>query len=382
MKQIPTFVICTLAVSLAYGGGFIPAPIALEERDVETLEIGEQAPGFSLPDLTGTFRTLDDYKDAEILTIIFTCNHCPTAQAYEDRMIQYTEDYKDKGVQVVAIMPNSAMGLLLEECGYSDMNDSYAEMQIRARDKGYNFPYLYDGDDHRASLLYGPTTTPHAFVFDRDRKLRYVGRLDDKEHPDKGGVADDLRAATDALLKGQSPAITTTKAFGCSVKWSWKLDWANTVNQRWKEQPVSLDTMDIPAVKDLIRNSSEKLLLVNVWATWCAPCVIEYPEFVDTQRMYGGRDFQFVSISMDRMGQQDKALEFLQKSHSAVPNYLYSGDDRYAFIEALDPDWSGALPYTLLIEPGGNIIWKYQGPVDFLKLRRAIVDHPMIGRYF
>ena len=376
---IPVFLI---AGKLSLAAAFTPSPVPLEAQEVRTLEIGENAPDFRLPDLSGTFRTLDDYKDAEVLTVIFICNHCPTAQAYEDRMIQYVEDYEGKGVQVVAIMPNSALGLLLEECGYSDMNDSYPEMKIRARDKGYNFPYLYDGDNHSASLLYGPTTTPHAFVFDQQRKLRYVGRLDDKEHPDQGGAADDLRAATDAILIGQTPAIQKTKAFGCSVKWSWKLDWANTVNQRWREQPVTLDNIDMSALDELLKNETGKLLLINLWATWCAPCVIEYPDFVDTYRMYAQRDFQFVSISMDRLEHRAKALEFLKKSTSALPNYIYSGEDRYTFMEAVDPDWSGALPYTLLVEPGGNVFWKNEGPVDFLELRRAIVDHPMIGRYF
>ncbi|MCB0686028.1 MAG: TlpA family protein disulfide reductase, partial [Saprospiraceae bacterium] len=117
-------------------------------------------------------------------------------------------------------------------------------------------------------------------------------------------------------------------------------------------------------------------------ATWCGPCIIEYPEFIALQRMYGARDFEFVSISADKPEEHDKALAFLKKVQSGVSNYLFSQDDKYALIEAVDPDWNGALPYTLLVDPQGNKIWSHQGQVDFLDLKRAIVENPLIGRYY
>jgi len=370
-----------LCLSVFAASTFEPAPQIRDEVEVKTLEIGAKAPDFKLPDLKGTFRSLDDYADAKVLTIVFTCNHCPTAQAYEDRLIEYTDEYRDQGVQVVAISPNSVKGLLFEECGYTDLNDTYEEMIIRAEYKGYNFPYLYDGDNHDASVLYGPTTTPHVFVFDEERTLQYVGRIDAHEKPGTAN-AEDLRAATDAILAGETPELQTTKAFGCSVKWSWNSQWAKTVNERWAEAPVTLDNLSLEQAAELVKNETDQLRLINVWATWCAPCVIEYPDFVNTHRMYMGRDFEFVSISMDNMNKKKNALKFLDKTDSALQNYIYEGSDKYAFIEALDPDWNGALPYTMLIEPGGNVVWSHQGPVDFLELRRAIVDHPMIGRFF
>src|SRR5690606_21387543 len=169
--------------SVAEEAGFKPNPQKVPEHEVRTLVPGDQAPDFNLPDVSGRFYSLADFADASVLVIIFTCNHCPTAPAYEHRMIQFTEEYRDKGVAVVGIMPNSTLALLPEECGYTDLNDSYEEMQIRARDKKYNFPYLYDGDNQAVSIKYGPSTTPHAYVFDRERRLRYVGRLDANEKP-------------------------------------------------------------------------------------------------------------------------------------------------------------------------------------------------------
>jgi len=358
---------------------FVPHPQVVPKQDVKTLEIGAVAPDFSLPDTEGKFRSLQDFKDAKVLVLIFTCTHCPTAQAYEQRIIKFTEDYKTKGVSVVAIMPNSTMGLLPEECGYTDLTDSYEDMITRAQDKKFNFPYLYDGDNQKVAIAYGPVATPHAFVFNSERKLSYIGRLDATEKPGTTN-ADDLRAAVDALLAGNKVATPVNKAFGCSVKWQWKGEYAEDIEKEWVEKPVTLEKIDVKEIKELVKNSSSKLRLINIWATWCAPCVAEYPQLVELQRWYGQRDFEFVSLSADSPEQFDKALAFLQKKHSPVKNYIYNGTDKYKLIEAIDPKWNGALPYTLLIEPNGKVAYSYQGVVDLFELKKAIVDHPMMGR--
>ncbi|WP_010416371.1 redoxin family protein [Anaerophaga thermohalophila] len=363
------------------GNLFVPHPQYVEKQEVKTLKIGMEAPDFTLPDMNGNQVSLKDFSDAKVLVVVFTCLHCPTAQAYEDRLIRYTAEYKDRGVQVVAIMPNSNLALLPEECGYSDLDDSYENMRIRAADKHFNFPFLYDGDNEAVSLNYGPTTTPHVFVFDRERKLRYVGNLDQHEKPGTGN-AENLRAATDAVLAGKTVENPVTKSFGCSIKWGWKQDLAQRADKIWEEKPVNLSDLDLAGIRKLVENDSKKLRLINVWATWCAPCVIEYPDLVKIQRMYGQRDFEFISLSVDKMENREKVQEFLQNAHSAIQNYIYSEGDHYKLIEAIDPEWNGALPYSMLIEPGGKVVWKCQGAVDPAELKKTIVDHPMIGRYY
>src|SRR5690606_35165002 len=259
------------AESVAEETGFTPNPQHVPEQEVHPLQPGNEAPDFNLPDVSGRFYSLADFADASALVIIFTCNHCPTAQAYEERMIQFTNDYRDKGVAVVGIMPNSTMALLPEDCGYTDLNDTYEEMQIRARDMKYNFPYLYDGVDQAVSIKYGPSRTPHAYVFDRDRKLSYAGRIDASEKPGNGN-AEDLRNAVDAVLAGTTVAEPVTKAFGCYVKWGWKDEWNKKVEADWKAKHVTLTKLDAVGIRDLVKNPSDKLRLINVWATWCAPC--------------------------------------------------------------------------------------------------------------
>ena len=357
-------------------------PQAIPEQEVTTLTVGSQAPDFELPGADGEMHSLEEYADAKVLVLAFTANHCPTAQAYEQRLIDFQRDYQDRGVQLVAISPNSPLGLLYEELGYTDLNDDYDVMDVRADYAGFNFPYLYDGDDHRASLQYGPVATPHVFILDEDRILRYTGRIDESERPGTA-QAEDLRAATDALLAGEEVPQPTTPTFGCSTKWAWKTEYNEKSEATWQARPVTLQKADAEKVRQLVANNdSDKLRLINVWATWCGPCVMEYPEFIKLQRMYGARDFEFVSISADKPDKEDRALAFLEKVHSGVDNFLFTGENIYQMVEALDPDWNGALPYTILVEPGGEVVYSHQAEVDFLELKRAIVEHEMMGRVY
>src|SRR5688500_6556100 len=190
------------------------------KEDPKTLTIGAAAPNFSLPGIDGKTYSLSSFKNARVLVIIFTCNHCPTAQAYEDRMIQLTKEYTPKGVAVVAISPNDPSAVRLDELGYTDMGETFEEMKIRAKQKQYNFPYLYDGKTQAIAKAYGPVATPHVFIFDKSRQLRYQGRIDDVEKPTKTPTHLDTRAAIDALLQNKEVPVATTKVFGCSVKWA------------------------------------------------------------------------------------------------------------------------------------------------------------------
>ena len=151
--------------------------------------------------MDGRKYSLADFSKAKFLTVIFTCNHCPTAQYYEERIKKIAEDYRDKGVALVAIMPNDPGSVRLDELGWTDLSDTFDEMKIRARDRAFNFPYLYDGESETAAHAYGPVATPHAFVFDASRKLQYAGAIDDSERV-QSVQKQHLRDALDALLAG------------------------------------------------------------------------------------------------------------------------------------------------------------------------------------
>ena len=370
-----TVVISLLLLSFTF------LPVATTD-DHPTLAIGAKAPDFKLTGTDGKTYTLASFNKAKILVIVFTCNHCPTAQAYEERIIQLTKDYSNKGVAVVAIMPNDAKAVRLDELGYSDMGDSFAEMKLRSKQMKYNFPYLYDGKTQKVSEAYGPVATPHIFIFNKERKLCYQGRIDDTEKPTKTPASLDARIALDALLSNKEVPVQKTKVFGCSIKWASKENWLQEYKEKWAAEPVNIEMIDEAGIKDILKNNSDKLRLINIWATWCGPCITEFPDFITINRMYRGRDFEFVSISADDPSKKDKVLNFLRGKQASNKNYLFSIDDKYKLIEAVDPKWQGALPYTVLVEPGGNIVYAKQGPINVAEMKKKIVENKMIGRYY
>jgi len=349
----------------------IPATAA-EKPDIKTLEIGDPAPFFKLKGVDNDVHTLDEYKK-DVLVIIFTCNHCPTAQAYEERIKELVRDYQDKSVDIVAISPNDPKAVRLDELGYTDLGDSFEDMKIRADHKNFNFPYLYDGDTQEVSRKYGPTATPHAFVFDKERKLRYRGRIDDSERKAEKVESPDLRNAIEALLAGREVPVKTTKPFGCSIKWAYKQNSVKQSLAKWAEEEVTLESIDVQGIKEIIKNHSGDVRLVNVWASWCGPCIVEFPELVTINRMYRHRNFEFITISADDPDRRDQVLSFLKKNEASATNYIFASDKVDQLINTVDQEWNGAIPHTLLIKPGGEIVYRHTGMVDPLELKRAIV---------
>ncbi|MEX2232240.1 MAG: redoxin domain-containing protein [Cyclobacteriaceae bacterium] len=368
MRKIPLLFIFLLVIQFHLFAVADPTP----------LEIGSKAPDFSLPATDGNTYSLKDFASAKILVVIFTCNHCPTAQAYEERMKQLVNDYENKGVAVVAISPNDPLAVTLGEMGYTDLGDSFEDMKIRAKDKKFNFPYLYDGETSKVSMEYGPQATPHVFIFDQDRKLKYSGRIDDGEKPGTAKTHD-TRNAIEALLAGKALPVEKTKTFGCSVKWPDKRDYANAEIAKYAKEKVSIEEIDIAQLQELMKNKGIDYKLINVWATWCGPCVTEFPSFVDMHRMYRNREFEMISISFDDPERKPNALNFLSKKQASMKNYIIKGN-RYEFIEAIDKKWEGALPYTLFIGPGGKIIYAKQGLIDALEMKRIVAES--IGRIY
>ena len=358
--------------SMVLAGLAAAGSVLAAEMQPATLALGATAPDFNLPGVDGKNWALKDFAAAKVLVVVFTCNHCPTAQYYEERLKQLVKDYQGKGVGLAAIMPNDPRSVRLDELGWSDLSDSFAEMKLRARDRQFNFPYLYDGDTEAVARAYGPVATPHAFVFDAQRKLRYVGAIDDSErvqHVQKHYLHD----AVEGLLAGQEPPVTRTKVVGCSIKWAGKAEGVQAYLDQLAAEPVTLATADAEALKALRKNESGKFRLVNFWATWCAPCVAEFGELVTINRMYRHRDFELVTVSVNRPDEEKSVLEFLKKKQASGRNLIFASAEREKLIDAFEPEWQGVVPYTLLIGPGGKVIYRETGSIDALAVKRAIV---------
>ena len=337
-----------------------------------TLAIGSTAPDFALPGVDGKTHRLKDYDSSPILAIVFTCNHCPVAQVYEDRIKRIVNDYRGKGVALVAIQPNDPNALRIDEMVMSDMSDSFEEMKIRAAYRHFNYSYLYDGATQTVANAYGPKATPHIFIFDKERKLRYEGRVDDNQREPLVKILD-ARNAIDALLAGKPVAVPHTGVFGCSTKWKSKAVTRIAALKKIEAQPVTVDLVNASELKVLRANSTGKMLLINFWATWCTSCRQEFPDLQTTFRMYQSRPFELVTVSANGPDERDEVLKFLEQQHATTRNLLFSSTDTYALQAAFDAKWESALPYTILIAPDGKVLYRREGEVDLLDLRRTIL---------
>jgi peroxiredoxin len=338
------------------------------------LAIGSPAPEFSLPGIDGRIHKLADYGSSPLLMVMFLCNHCPTSQLYEGRVKKLVDDYNGRGVAFVAIQPNDPKAVLLSELGYTDVSDSMEEMKIRAEYRHFNFPYLYDGETQAAAQAYGAQATPHVFLFDKERKLRYEGRIDNAQRESLVKIHD-ARDAIEALLAGREIAHPHTPAFGCSTKWKSKIDSQLREMQKIEAEPVKVEMATADDLKRLRANPTDKVLLVTFWATWCGPCLTEFPGVENTFRMFRRRDFDLVTVATNYPDEKAGVLKILQQEHASSRNLMFASEDTYALQAAFEPKWEGAVPFTMVIAPGGKVLFQQQGEVDILEVRRAILGH-------
>jgi peroxiredoxin len=361
------------------------------------LQLGESAPDFLLRGVDDAEYRLADFAAHKFLLVVFLSNHCPYSHAAETRMLPWIESMKQRGLGVVAIQPNHPDAITVDELGYSKYSDSFEEMKLYARENGFTFPYLYDGETQAAAKAYGALATPDLFLFDEDRRLRYSGRFDDSRFADPATVTlHDAKDALADLVANRPVRVPYARPMGCAVKWLSKITKVSHANQtNWDHEPISVASIGSADVADLMANRSHKLRLINLWATWCGPCVAEFPELTNLSRRLRKRDFEFISISMDDPHDEPKVLRFLERHHAGMParvgaslageqrttnNYLFAESSQDDLAAALGEGWQGPIPFTILVAPGGRIVWQHNGEVDTVELSRVILDE--LGGYY
>ena len=349
-------------------------PLTCLAAEHPILPLGSPAPDFALPGVDGKIHKLSDYASSKLLVVVFTCDHCPNAQMYEGRVTQLYNDYKDKGVAVVAISPNDPKAIRIDELDSSDVSDTLEEMKIRVAYKHLQYPYLYDGETESVSQAYGPQASPHIFIFDQQRKLRYEGAIDDSYRIEfvKRHYALD---AIDALLADKEVAVKHTGAFGCSTKWSDKEEANVAFMEKLNAQPISLEMVSADALKSLHTNADGNVRLIQFWSTKCSACLQEFAGIQDIYRMYSDRNFELVVVSMNTPGEKPAVTQWLNKTHATSRNLLFGSDNTAALQKVFDPKWESGpdVPYTILLDADGNVLYQTDAPVETLKLRRTIL---------
>jgi len=364
-----------VVLGMARGGaqGQAPAPgRGIQPNEHPILAIGAPLPDFTLPGVDGKMHKPSEWASAKVLAVVFECNHCPTSQLYEGRLEKLVADFKGRGMAVVSINPNNPKSVRYDEMGYTDMNDSLAEMKIRMQFRGFAWPYLYDGETQEIANKFGVVATPHIYLFDQDRKLRYEGRIDDNQREDLVKVQD-ARNALDAMFAGKPVPVADTKAFGCTTKWLSKSSGVEQEMERFQASPVTITAATADDLKTLRANATDKPTLLYVYPAKCATCAADFPEYMKTYWMYHKeRGFDLTTIAMGADADQPALVEMLKKQLAWNPNRLFTGTHGAAEA-ALGVTWKAAMPLTLVLAPGGRIVYQKEGKADIVQARRHIL---------
>ena len=355
------FSILVTCVTASASAGWSQAP-------AKPLALGDALPSFKLTGTDGVAHTPGDWRQSPVLVVAFLCNHCAESQVYEARLNEMAQSYAPKGVAVVAIQSSNPKAVTDKDLAWTDVGDSLEDMKERAAFRKFRFPYLYDGDTGSTAQAFGATVAPSVFIFDKERKLRYSGRLD--TDPANGPAT--VHSASDAaeeLLAGKPVTVASTTAAGCQLR----LGPGTAVKPSPDTAQVSVALASAEVLSALRHNPTGKLLLVNFYATWCGPCVTEFPDLMATNRMYRDRPFAFTTVSANVPDEKPEVLAFLKKMNATTNNLLYGSDDTYAMQDAFDPDAGSAVPVTVLLSPQGNVLYHEQGEIDLMQIRRAIL---------
>ena len=345
------------------------------------LPIGSPAPDFSLKGVDDKMHSLSEYSGAKILAIVFESDHCPVSENYETRIHAINEDYKNKGVTLIAINPNNPGAVRLNELGYTDLTDSFADMKLRVANRHMNWPFLYDGETQALATKFGASATPHIFIFDQDRKLRYEGRIDDNQTQSLV-KSRDARNALDALLAGQEVPVTHTPAFGCSTKWLSKAGDVEAEMEKIKAEPVKLDPAASDDLKKLVANGTSKITVVHFWATNDKDDAAIFHDLQTTYRMYRLRDFNLVTVATNRPEQKDQVMTFLQNQYASSTNYQVETKDLKTVQAAVGAKWKAGEPFTMVIAPDGKVLYQKEGTFDIHEMRRVVLANMPDGKAY
>jgi thiol-disulfide isomerase/thioredoxin len=318
--------------------GTVSAPSFSGEFN-KVLKIGDPAPAFvNLPGTDGKTHSLSDFKDKDAVVIAITSNQCPVSIEYEDRIIALAKKHADK-VAFVAI------------CASLEPEDRLPEMTVRAKKKGFPYSYLYDESQAIGRAL-GASVTPEFFVLNKDRKIAYMGAFDD--HLDEAKVkAKYLEPALEAILNGEAPEKKETQAEGCTLVYSNKTA-AKPAAPAAAKVNATLRVVKFADVEADLKQRQGKIVVVDLWATWCVPCRKEFPGLVALHGKYAAKGVACVSVSLDDADDKDKAKAFLSNNGAAFTNFLIDDETKWK------EKWNvGGIPIVLVFGPDGKLAKRF-----------------------
>lgn len=318
--------------------------------------IGEPAPDFTLSDTAGRVHSLKSYR-GKIAVLGFLGVACPISNAYNERIRAIVSDFAGQDVAFLGINSN--------------IDEPVQMVREHAAGNQLTFPILKD-EGSRVADIYGAERTPEMFVVDRDGVLRYRGRIDNSQEL-RRVKRNDLRAALDELMSGKPVTIPEARAFGCLIKRAADAEAINRAEEQAKDFSPKVGRLKPADFAKFKAASLGKVLVINFWATWCGPCVAEFPEFVALDAKYRDKGVKFVGISADEISDIDsKVIPFIKEQKAMFEMMIQDTDDPEEMIAVVDKEWQGTLPATFIFDKTGKLSYVRYGIIDRDLLIEAI----------
>src|SRR5262245_29117864 len=336
------------------------ATFSIQTTANATIVIGNLAPDYTLSDLDGKTHALKDYRGKTVV-VSFISARCPITNAYKDRIRAVADEYSKRDVAFIGVNSN--------------VDESIEEMRAYAAKNNFDFTILKDKGNVVADS-YAAERTPKVYVIDGEGVLRYQGRIDNSQNP-KMVNRNDLREALNEMLAGKPISVVDTRALGCLIKRVQDAAAAPPTTSAKATPPQkaakAAPPQKAPQVETLkpedfakFRDSAKgKVLVLNFWATWCGPCVAEFPELVALDAQYRDKGMKLVGITADEPEDvQPKVIPFIKKHKVKFDIIRQDLEDSERIMSQITKDWNGVIPVTVVFDKQGNLAYSKFGIID------------------
>lgn len=320
----------------------------------QALERFDLLPEFSLRAVDGKIYTKEDFNDKDLLAVVFLSNHCRVSQIFQKTLIKLTNLFRNKKISIIAISPNYEAAILPDELAYSDLGDSFSEMQKRAERMKYNFTYLFDGEKQIFTRKIGVKITPTVYIFNKNRRLVYIGRIGNHETPEKTEKTDLYRVLT-ANLANPEAKFNRTKVFGTSIKFDDDQPLAEQVRMRYANETVKIVSSDNRKLKFYINHLTGNPKLFYVWKITDKETRENLIIISGLYKIFRKRGLKLITVCVTEENNKERALDLLKQSQLSSTNFLVSPTDISPLTTIMPNDIKRITPFYRLLSSDGKM---------------------------
>lgn len=341
--------------------------------DSHSEEYAKPLPEFSLLGVDGKFYANEDFAENDLLAVIFLSNHCRVSQTFQNQLIKLSEVFKNDKVGIIAVSPNYEQAILPDELAYSDLGDSFIEMQKRAYRKGYKFPYLYDGKEQDLTQKIGAKITPTVYLYNKNRKLVYVGRIGNHETPDRLSSSD-LYKSIKTNLTSETEKFKRTKVFGTSIIFKEDLVLAEQVRKRYADETVRTVYADERKLKFYLTHLTGKPKLFYVWKVTDIETRDNLIAISTLYKIFRKRGLKVITVCIAEKETNEDTNELLKQAQLSSTNFIVSGSQVSQLTTIMPKDVKSVTPFYRLLGSDGKMLIGGKGNISKDNLRLGILN--------